>query len=134
MVEVVSIVISVEGAPRTPPDEDGYTESVWPWLNLANVNARTVFMMVGLPCSGEDGLWGAVSGEKLSRVIRNCLRVMNSEKRRRPFERAFVDDAPGDKARMIVMPLDDEYLIDRTRRLLEVLKKAQTEGASVVWG
>lgn len=129
----MSIMITIEGGPLLPPDEDGYQLPEWPWLNLCNSNARDVLGMVGILPDEDGDLAGVLEVDELPDVIRRCIIAINSPSAREPYVCPTTASVGAKGARLIDIGKDHEYLIDRTRRLLELLKKAQEERARVVW-
>lgn len=124
-------------------------EDVWPELNLANANAFAIMRMVGVA----PDYCGTLAHEALTSVVRGALRALNSEVTRAPHllesvvepaqasHSAVVND--GGQARIVQVGgrcearwggRDDDYLVDRARRLLDLLRFAQEQGEGITWG
>lgn len=129
----MSVMITIEGGPLLPPDEDGYQLPEWPWLDLSNGNAWDVLSMVGLEPDEEGDLAGVLEVDELPDVIRRCITALNSKRARKPYVCPTTASVGKKGARVVEIGKDHEYLIRKAERLLCILKKAQEERARVVW-
>jgi hypothetical protein len=127
----------------------GTTHDILPefMVDLANDNAIALFTVLGLPCDPQD-LYGEVPAQEVADLRRRILRALNAPKSR---ARGFRDDEvlmSGPRAEpqedgtirlvqarpnWLSMGLDDEGIVDRLRRLDELLAKAQELGQGVRW-
>jgi len=124
-------------------------EPAWPWVNLANTNARNVLAVLGFAC--DDELYGVWEDETLDVVIQRCLRALNSETRRAVATREEVYMPRGHAgvcvvregnvariermgAETFVCGYSDETVQRRVREILDICRKAREEGEKVTWG
>lgn len=100
-------------------------------LNLANSNATAIFRLLGIQNPNCYGEW---KNEEIGGLRQKILYAINSKNHRSAETLPAVDTAGQPGVRMISPGRDDDYLVRKLRMLDQVLKQAQENGWSVVWG
>lgn len=109
-----------------------YTDSVAPSLNLANVNARNILNLLGLP--PEEQECGGVT--EVAPLRQQILRLRNISRARQPALRA-ASESGGEgtgQCHCIEQGYTDKQVLNRLTRLDRVLAYAQEHRMGVSWG
>lgn len=102
------------------------------FVNLANLNARKIVDLLGLP---DDNLTGSLEVSDLSTYRQRIIRALNMESDRSHLVADSTDEGgPGTgQCRTIFFGNTDEQTRDRLERLLDLFKYAQERNLSVSW-
>lgn len=98
-------------------------------LNFSNLNAMSLFRLVGLP----DDPGGSLEHKQLPALLQSLLKVLNSEKSRaHEVEEGYIEKS-NNSATLFSLGRSDDSILRRAEALQELVSAAYQHGVGIHW-